>query len=518
MGKSRASCPLRRSTPSAENCKLNIATSKAGGANNPLLSDRTLTSSLSQWGLTSGGDYEAPPAFDNSPEIPLISPGPSSVMESTSMWEENFQDLSLYCQDPKLPNLTKGMATGAGSIIGPLDDELNTPEIGYEEFNFDSWSKSESVEDHYLFEENAFGKIGGGHCEEESLFSDQQNPNDLPDERNMGLMHLDYNPGDSVIHEQTESFTSRVDVSNEPMSTDVGNDVKVEMSDSTSINERMETVELFSLNTEVSNNSSIAEIMVVEDTPLTQSGRMPTKLSLPLTTFENPVALNTPDVIERLDTQPGFDLVQYVLEDNVNGRGTCEVPQNQSAAADSLSVSHDTDTSLKEEFTVEDPTSESTLTSVQEDLSCKPHFVVVPSAEYSPVRICIKKDPDTHSKPSCSSQKRKHRVKKLVVVDESASSDDDDDDEYSPPVKVKKRTASCSKTTNECSRYRELRDRNNEASRKSRQNRKAREEEMKVQAAQLEVENQRLKIRAEELEKLVDTLRKALLTAMVKGK
>ncbi|XP_076681957.1 uncharacterized protein LOC143376039 [Andrena cerasifolii] len=66
------------------------------------------------------------------------------------------------------------------------------------------------------------------------------------------------------------------------------------------------------------------------------------------------------------------------------------------------------------------------------------------------------------------------------------------------------------------SHYRESREKNNEASRKSRMNKKAKESEMSVKANQLEKDNRILKMKVEELEKLVTSMRNALLRSALK--
>ncbi|CAK9823724.1 hypothetical protein ANTRET_LOCUS2010 [Anthophora retusa] len=64
--------------------------------------------------------------------------------------------------------------------------------------------------------------------------------------------------------------------------------------------------------------------------------------------------------------------------------------------------------------------------------------------------------------------------------------------------------------------YRESREKNNEASRKSRMNKKAKEIEMSNKATELERVNRMLKMKVEELEKLVTTMRSALLRSALK--
>lgn len=66
------------------------------------------------------------------------------------------------------------------------------------------------------------------------------------------------------------------------------------------------------------------------------------------------------------------------------------------------------------------------------------------------------------------------------------------------------------------SNYRESREKNNEASRKSRMNKKSKEAQMASQSVQLEKDNRVLKMKVEELEKLVTSLRMALLQSAMK--
>lgn len=64
--------------------------------------------------------------------------------------------------------------------------------------------------------------------------------------------------------------------------------------------------------------------------------------------------------------------------------------------------------------------------------------------------------------------------------------------------------------------YRECREKNNEASRRSRMNKKAKESEMTRRATELERDNKILKMKVEELEKLVTSMRTALLQSALK--
>lgn len=64
--------------------------------------------------------------------------------------------------------------------------------------------------------------------------------------------------------------------------------------------------------------------------------------------------------------------------------------------------------------------------------------------------------------------------------------------------------------------YRECREKNNEASRRSRMNKKAKESEMTRKATDLERDNKILKMKVEELEKLVTSMRNALLQSALK--
>ncbi|XP_043267758.1 uncharacterized protein [Venturia canescens] len=64
--------------------------------------------------------------------------------------------------------------------------------------------------------------------------------------------------------------------------------------------------------------------------------------------------------------------------------------------------------------------------------------------------------------------------------------------------------------------YRESREKNNEASRKSRQNKKAKENEMMMKANELEKDNRILKMKVDELDKLVTSMRTAILRSAMK--
>ncbi|KAL2733934.1 hypothetical protein V1478_003632, partial [Vespula squamosa] len=93
------------------------------------------------------------------------------------------------------------------------------------------------------------------------------------------------------------------------------------------------------------------------------------------------------------------------------------------------------------------------------------------------------------------------------------------DNKYSNGKREKrKRSAedSASDTRVDTSNYRESREKNNEASRKSRMNKKAKETEMALRAIELEKDNRILKMKVEELEKLVISMRNALLKSALK--
>ncbi|XP_064471284.1 uncharacterized protein LOC135385733 [Ornithodoros turicata] len=64
--------------------------------------------------------------------------------------------------------------------------------------------------------------------------------------------------------------------------------------------------------------------------------------------------------------------------------------------------------------------------------------------------------------------------------------------------------------------YSKMRVRNNEASKRSRMTRKEKEQEMEKKCQELEQDNQMLRIKAKNLEELIDTLKKQLITAIVK--
>ncbi|KAJ8676454.1 hypothetical protein QAD02_012241, partial [Eretmocerus hayati] len=92
-----------------------------------------------------------------------------------------------------------------------------------------------------------------------------------------------------------------------------------------------------------------------------------------------------------------------------------------------------------------------------------------------------------------SSNSSRGRGRKRVLEDSESDDIDDDDDSY-----------------------REVREKNNEASRKSRMNKKAKEMEMAKKAVVLEKDNRILKMKVEELEKLVSSMRNALLRSALK--
>lgn len=71
-------------------------------------------------------------------------------------------------------------------------------------------------------------------------------------------------------------------------------------------------------------------------------------------------------------------------------------------------------------------------------------------------------------------------------------------------------------SSNNVSRYREMRDKNNEASRKSRLNRKMKEKLLEDEANELEDRNRRLKAKVEHLDSLVSTMRTNMMQVLLK--
>jgi hypothetical protein len=79
-------------------------------------------------------------------------------------------------------------------------------------------------------------------------------------------------------------------------------------------------------------------------------------------------------------------------------------------------------------------------------------------------------------------------------------------------------TISNNGSTNQESKYRELRDKNNEASKRSRMNRKLKELQVEQLAIELEEKNKKLQIRADILEDMTKRLKDALMTAILQKK
>ncbi|CAL1685392.1 unnamed protein product [Lasius platythorax] len=129
----------------------------------------------------------------------------------------------------------------------------------------------------------------------------------------------------------------------------------------------------------------------------------------------------------------------------------------------------------------------------------------VTSSSVEPL-VASRRSERTRTSTKTASSKERETIVKIKTRDkndrkryyeESDSEDDDDDDSLS--------------------QYRECREKNNEASRRSRMNKKAKESEMSVRAIELERDNKVLKMKVEELEKLVTSMRNALLRSALKG-
>ncbi|XP_066590973.1 hepatic leukemia factor-like [Prorops nasuta] len=123
--------------------------------------------------------------------------------------------------------------------------------------------------------------------------------------------------------------------------------------------------------------------------------------------------------------------------------------------------------------------------------------------------------------------RRSERTKKLSVtkVEEDEEDEEEEEEEESKAKNAetrlkagRKRFAESDSDDDSASTisYRESREKNNEASRKSRMNKKAKEKEMAVRAIELERDNRILKMKVEELEKLVTSMRNALLRSALK--
>ncbi|KAI4503907.1 hypothetical protein M0802_001310 [Mischocyttarus mexicanus] len=217
-------------------------------------------------------------------------------------------------------------------------------------------------------------------------------------------------------------------------------------------------------------------------------------------TFES-TETNQPETWDMLNTvqtsgSGTFDLLSYLCEDEPRSPGgststDTSIIFNSRSSIELLpsSVSHNTEKAAETDMEVDKvrrkTRSTSTITSSSSDT-----FRATTSRRSERTRTIINSNKVEKKYSNAKREKRK-----LSIEDSSSSSDSRTVDTFN---------------------YRESREKNNEASRKSRMNKKAKETEMAERALELERDNKVLKMKVDELEKLVISMRSALLQSALK--
>lgn len=231
------------------------------------------------------------------------------------------------------------------------------------------------------------------------------------------------------------------------------------------------------------------------------------------------------DVFQNLDNvaSNGFDLLSYLCEDDISSLGDSITTDSSRDINATIKLSNSSPHTVVSPKTCEPVTSSittftGTLKSEREvgDSSC--------SKELSNPAI-----PSTSLKPTISSSSSAHQTRTVLKMENfdnlhverrsmrprRSQVNDNSSHSGSSRGTNKKRILS-DETESDDDSYRDTREKNNEASRKSRMNKKAKEQDMAKRAIELEKDNRILKMKVEELEKLVSSMRNALLRSALK--
>lgn len=273
-------------------------------------------------------------------------------------------------------------------------------------------------------------------------------------------------------------------------------------------------------------------------------------LELPKATFDQAVAVNTPDLdfmdlVDFINSDVASDPVipsttssiqlcqpQPVVPEPSQAPKPAEKPKEMQMRNTYLAIPRQVtsnspeDQKLPKMVIIKTPTTEKSPVNFSE-------MSTINFQDLADASVSIAERIKTSSKRRRST---KYSISELTTSDDEDRDDNDEDYDHYKEETSRRRFTNPRKrsrsTTSESScaskkikeepvnsnndRYRELRDKNNEASRRSRQNRKDKEKDMFKTLEDAERKNVQLKARAEELEKLVNSLRQLLLQVVLK--
>lgn len=209
---------------------------------------------------------------------------------------------------------------------------------------------------------------------------------------------------------------------------------------------------------------------------------------------------DTWDVLRTVETTGSdtFDLLTYLCDDEMRSpEGS--VSRDSSVVSKPWSIA-DSSQSIPQSYEKSEADSRTRPVAAEESSRSRAASTATSSSTETPVVVSSRKSERLRS----SLEKTYHKVEKSynrIARREKA---------------VKRRRTDSNSEDRTILHYRESREKNNEASRKSRMNKKAKESEMATKAIDLERDNRILKMKVEELEKLVTSMRSALLKSAMK--
>lgn len=461
----------------------------------------------------------------------------SSVMGLTGHqegWTECFQDLETWCP--------------------PLQDELNTPQVTADGFNFGTFGQVKVLDDWYpvdlmaesldsdmvklntsgfgLNEENnnntspylklpqtssainGIGVNGGGSGKSQSTFSSYSKSPLKSTSANILLSQsalLDFNPYKKL----EDKFKTEMDVKS---FANGGGGAPYDIA------EDEENFVLVPPETVARKSRDVRIRMPYKGSATLKQEKPKLKLEIITPTAPSAVVMPSTPEVQNVLNEPkvGFDLIKYVVSgDYINDGTVSGATSNSNAYFQESAVTSDHDY-VDVGLRCSEPDEELPFSIKVEPLSPGPLPIFEPV-----IRT------DTIQKPERTRAVKRRSDSNSDYIFESDACTSDDSADWNPLKSVeptkRRQTKKKQKTDNKIStkfelsdtesignstvsdKYRELRDKNNEASRRSRLNRKQRDTEMRKAAEKLESENRALRARADRMSKLVLDMREIIM-------
>lgn len=441
---------------------------------------------------------------------PQIENSPPSG--ATSLEMEKFSDLTEYLPKIIMDKKEKTYDDNA--------DELNTPVINKEAFNFTPYISNnnlqkgnENVNLNILEENSSLFKFGLENfapninnnnnnqlIDVQVSAAGQTNPNTSAEE----LLYVNNKSSDYELKDQyqeTENVDSPLSIISEQSSFYFNNSAL--SNNNNSVNQ--ETTNISSPSSIIMDGNGLITpedsccSSVEEKVPITQLRRDPTMLKLNINLFSNSANfdINTPDVIDAVmnyEDETGLNTDFTMIGEEMDEEEFLKLLNNQPTVKEEtkadISSYEDAISSLPPEEKKENIISTINLRTSRKRKTYDDDDEYIPPKE---LREIVGSDSESEEEAIKKPRPRGRPPKRSVSI----SSD-------------------CSKESGDASKYRELRDKNNEASRRSRQKRKQKELEMEKEAEILSKKNIQLKAQVSELEKTVKNFRDNLFSILAK--